>query len=341
MASLRAVGYMILRGSTFAERPGRIHMKSSCLHAVGIAMASLGLIAAAAPGVCAQAPTDSAPPVVRHELSGDTFTYQVGAKDSSDSIAAKFGEPQLTMLPDGSEPQAGSMLAIDNRHIAPADVDQGVVVNIPQRMLFLFRDGHLAAAWPVTVGRPDWPTPQGAYKVASLTQNPTWHVPPAIRAEMEDDGIPTSKEVAPGPHNPLGKNWIGLDHGGIGIHGTNHPDAIYLFGSHGCIRLTPDAVGKLFHMVGHHEPVDIVYEPVALAVLPDGRIFVESDPDPYEEGHANIESLHAAARAAGVENQIDWQRASRALVMVEGIARRVDRGQDTESASAAPAAQSQ
>ena len=310
-------------------------MKPPSLHALGIAMLSFGFFALVQtiPGARAQAPVDSTPLNVRHELSGDTFTYQVGAKDSSDTIAAKFGEPQLTMLPDGSEPQAGSALAIDDRHIAPADVDTGVVVNIPQRMLFVFRDGHLAAAWPVTVGRPDWPTPQGNYKIASLTTNPTWHVPPAIRAEMEDDGIPTSKEVAPGPHNPLGKNWIGLDHGGIGIHGTNHPEAIYYFGSHGCIRLTPDAVGKLFHMVGRHEPVDIVYEPVALAVLPDGRIFLESDPDPYEEGHASIESLHAAAHAAGVEDQIDWPRASRALVMVEGVAREIDRGQQAQSSN--------
>jgi len=318
-------------------------MRPSSLHALSVATLSLGLcaIVSMARIAGAQAPADSTPLEVRHELSGDTFTYQVGAKDSSDTIAAKFGEPQLTMLPDGSEPQAGSGLAIDNRHIAAADVDQGVVINIPQRMLFLFRDGHLVAAWPVTVGRPDWPTPLGSYQIASLTQNPTWHVPPAIRAEMEEDGIPTSKEVAPGPHNPLGKNWIGLDHGGIGIHGTNHPEAIYLFGSHGCVRLTPDAVGKLFHMVGRHEAVKIVYEPVSLAVLPDGRIFVESDPDPYEEGHADIDSLHAAARAAGVENQIDWQRASRALVMVEGIARRVDRGQVADSSNGGAAAQPQ
>jgi hypothetical protein len=70
-------------------------------------------------------------------------------------------------------------------------------------MLFVFREGHLAAAWPVTVGRPDWRTPLGSYPIAALELNPTWHVSPAIRAEMEDEEIPSSAEVKPGLLIPL------------------------------------------------------------------------------------------------------------------------------------------
>jgi hypothetical protein len=155
---------------------------------------------------------------------------------------------------------------------------------------------------------------------------------------MEDDGIPTSAVVKPGPSNPLGHRWIGLDHGGIGIHGTNHPKSIYYFGSHGCIRLAPEAVGNVFHLVKHGESVDIVYQPVSLAVLADGRIFVESDSDPYEQGRPDLHALQAAAHAAGIERSINWSRASRALVMVEGIARRVDLGAEADSASGAESA---
>jgi len=269
---------------------------------------------------------------VRHQISGTRFTYQVSDNDTSDSIAARSGEPELTLFPNGSEPDAGSTITIDNRHVAAAAIDQGVVINVPQRMLFVFRQGRLAGAWPTTVGRPDWPTALGTYRIASLSLNPTWHVPPAIRAEMEDEGIPTSARVKPGPANPLGKLWIGLDHGGIGIHGTNHPVSIFHFGSHGCIRLAPDSVDRLFRMVTRSEQVEIVYQPVAMAALADGRIFVESDSDPYEQGRPDIRSLHEAARSAGLEGSIDWARASRALVTVEGIARRVDRGQEIESA---------
>lgn len=289
----------------------------------------------------AEPPSDATPISVGHEVSGERFAYQVEARDTSDSIASHFGEPALTLFPDGNEPQPGDTVIIDNRHVAAAALAEGIVINVPQRMLFVFRDGHLAGAWPVTVGRPDWRTPLGSYRIAALELNPTWHVPPAIRAEMEDDGIPTSAVVKPGPSNPLGQRWIGLDHGGVGIHGTNHPNSIFYFGSHGCIRLAPEAVNKLFHLVKHDEPVEIVYQPVTLAVLPDGRIFVESDADAYEQGRPDLNALQAAAHAAGIEGSINWSRASRALVMVEGIARRIDLGGEVDSApgaeSAAPA----
>ena len=279
---------------------------------------------------------------VGHQVSGERFAYQVRERDTSDSIASRFGEPALTLVLDGNEPKPGDTIIIDNRHVVPPTVPEGIVINVPQRMLFVFRDGQLAGAWPVTVGRPDWRTPLGGYRVAALELNPTWHVPPAIRAEMEDDGIPTSDVVKPGPSNPLGHRWIGLDHGGIGIHGTNHPKSIFYFGSHGCIRLAPEAVDKLFRLVKHDEPVEIVYKPVALAVLADGRIFMESDSDPYEQGRPDLNALQASARAAGIDRSINWSRASRALVMVEGIARRIDLGWKSESAagfeSAAPPA---
>ncbi len=262
---------------------------------------------------------------VRREISGDRFRYLVDEDDTSRSIAARFGEPDTIILLDGGEPQAGATITVDNRHVAAAVIDDGVVINVPQRMLFVFSAGRLAAAWPVTVGRPDWPTPLGSFYVASRRTNPTWHVPPAIKDEMEEEGMKVVDEVKPGPDNPLGQSWVGLDHGGIGIHGTNHPRSIFLFGSHGCVRLDPKAGIQLLRMVRPSEAVEIVYQPVAIAVLPDGRIFLESDSDPYAMGRAHIEDLRAAARAAAVEERIDWERASRVLAMVEGVARRIDR----------------
>ena len=269
---------------------------------------------------------------VWRQLSGGQTAYEVRPRDSADSIAARFGEPELTISLENGDATAGSVIDIDSRHVAPT-IGNGVVVNIPQRMLFLIRDYRVVEAWPATVGRPDWETPLGSFYIEALTKNPTWHVPPAIRAEMEDEGISVANEVKPGSSNPLGKLWMGLDHGGIGIHSTNHPKSIYHFGSHGCIRLAPESAAALFNSVGHSEPVHIIYEPVSLAVLEDGKIFLESDSDPYERGRADIESVHEAARKAGVEDAIDWSRASHALVTVEGIARRIDSKATLEEAS--------
>jgi L,D-transpeptidase ErfK/SrfK len=261
-----------------------------------------------------------------HQISGDRLEYEVGDDDTSRSIAARFGEPDDIILSASGEPDAGTKIVVDNRHVIPAVLADGVVINVPQRMLFVFGDGQLAAAWPVTVGRPDWPTPLGSFYVAARQTNPTWHVPPAIQDEMEEEGIDVPDTVEPGPKNPLGKSWVGLDHGGIGIHGTNRPLSIFLFGSHGCIRLNSDDATKLLHMVSPDEPVEIIYQPVALAALKDGRIFLESDSDPYAMGRPHLDDVRETASRAGIAGAIDWQRASRVLATVEGIARRIDKG---------------
>ena len=87
-------------------------------------------------------------------------------------------------------------------------------------------------------------------------------------------------------------------------------------------------------MTANSEPVEIIYQPVALAVLSDGRIFLESDADPYAMGVAHLEDVREAARAAGVEDAIDWRRASRVMVMVEGVARRIDKASQPIAARA-------
>src|SRR5579863_7927516 len=186
---------------------------------------ALYMVGFSAVSVWGQTPAPKGPQTVpvRHEISGDSFQYEVGDDDTSRSIAARFGEPDTIILLNRGEPEPGAKITVDNRHVAAAVTGAGVVINVPQRMLFVFRDGQLAEAWPVTVGRPDWPTPLGSFYVASRQTNPTWHVPPAIRDEMEEEGIDPGGEVKPGPRNPLGQSWVGLDHGGIGIHGTNRP----------------------------------------------------------------------------------------------------------------------
>src|SRR5260370_36786771 len=59
---------------------------------------------------------------VRHEISGDSFQYEVAEDDTSRSIAARFGEPDEIMLLNGGEPEPGAKIMVDNRHVAPAEV---------------------------------------------------------------------------------------------------------------------------------------------------------------------------------------------------------------------------
>src|ERR1700680_334499 len=99
-------------------------------------------------GLALDAPATSAGettvPVWR-EISGAQTEYEVGPRDTGNSIAARFGEPELTMSIDNDDPTPGGVIDVDNRHIVPT-VGDGVVVNVPQRMLYLMRNDHLVGA---------------------------------------------------------------------------------------------------------------------------------------------------------------------------------------------------
>ena len=66
--------------------------------------------------------------------------------------------------------------------------------------------------------------------------NPWWYPP------TQDAWAKGLKPVPPGPGNPLGTRWMGLNTPGVGIHGTSEPWSIGHSESHGCIRMqVPDA----------------------------------------------------------------------------------------------------
>src|SRR5260370_35312090 len=101
-------------------------------------------------------------------------------------------------------------------------------------------------------------------------------VPASIQREEEAEGKVVYDEVEPGPDNPLGKYWIGLSMPIVGIHGTNHPITVYSYQTHGCVRLHPDDIEALFDAVDLNDRGEIVYLPLMLARLADGRIVLES-----------------------------------------------------------------
>src|SRR3984893_10075536 len=261
-------------------------------------------------------------------LSGSESQYLVGQDDSLASIGSRFGvEASVLAQVNGLNPKArlqpGSTVWVDNRHIVPDGIKDGILINIPQRMLFFFNSGVLTAAYPVALGRPTWRTPQGDFTVVQTRSDPIWTVPKSIQREMAQQGKEVKTKVAPGPDNPLGGYWIGLSMPALGIHGTTAPRSIYRFRSHGCIRLQPADAAKLFPMVTVGNPVRIIYEPVLLAHLDDGRIFVEANPDIYGLAPHALDDLQALAVSSHISNMIDWQRVREGLERKDGLARDV------------------
>jgi lipoprotein-anchoring transpeptidase ErfK/SrfK len=65
--------------------------------------------------------------------------------------------------------------------------------------------------------------------------------------------------LPPGPNNPVGIGWIGLDRTGYGIHGTPEPENVGRTESHGCFRLANWDVQTLLSLV--HVGMKVVVQP--------------------------------------------------------------------------------
>jgi L,D-transpeptidase ErfK/SrfK len=262
-------------------------------------------------------------------LSGGITVHTVIRNESLSSIGSTFGVDAATLAAENhldprAPPAVGQRIRIDNRHVVPvAALAGGIVINIPQRMLFFADDeGHLDAS-PVAVGRPDWRTPTAPFTVITKKQNPTWHVPASILRESARRGRTQPPVVPPGPHNPLGPFWIGLSVSGIGVHGTTAPASIYKAATHGCIRLGNADIRRLFTLVDVGVQGQIVYEPILLAEV-HGQVYLEVHNDIY--GRLNnepIQVLRALAADAALADRIDWTMATAVIAAHEGVARAV------------------
>ena len=268
--------------------------------------------------------------VAAQPLTGTVHSVVIARGDTLRSLGSRFGVDAATIARDNGRAldaalHVGETLAIDNRHIAPVFPRNGTIaVNVPQRMLFVMT-GAGVTAYPVAVGRRDWPTPLGEFSIAAKEVNPTWDVPASIREEARRAGRSLPLKVPPGPSNPLGAYWLGLSVGGVGIHGTNAPTSIYQVTTHGCVRLHPDDIAALFGQVLVGAKGVLLYEPVLLTVVGE-NVFVEAHRDVYGRGPADaLEFLRERAHEQGVFERTDWDRAAAVIRERAGIARSVSR----------------
>ena len=269
-------------------------------------------------------------PPLSHQVAGGDSEYIVQPGDFMIAIGARFGLPPPLLAQDNAVPYAaliypGQRFRIHNPHIVPATLDDGLLINIPQRMLFHFSQGRLLDAYPVGLGKPATPTPRGEFEIVSRVENKTWVVPASIQEEMRREGQVVRLEVPPGPDNPLGAHWLGLSLWGYGIHGTIAPSSVYQFRSHGCIRLHPDDIAELFERTRVGHTGQLVYQPVLLAVTEDGRILLEVHPDIYNKSVDPASIVRDMAEAHGLSRAIDWPRANEVIATQDGLARDVSR----------------
>lgn len=98
---------------------------------------------------------------------------------------------------------------------------------------------NLLAHFPCSIAQSVAQRPVGELHVAVLIPDPNYTFDPALFRESAEARQRRSKLIIPpGPNNPVGKVWIGLDRSGYGIHGTPRPEQVGRAESHGCFRLT-------------------------------------------------------------------------------------------------------
>lgn len=123
---------------------------------------------------------------------------------------------------------------------------QFIVLKLEQRMVYVYQNDGIVASYPVAIGKPQWETPKGNFKVIQKLENPGW------------TNFKTGERISPGKDNPLGERWIafwtdGKDY--IGFHGTPDRASVGQAISHGCVRMYNEDIRQLYEVVKIGTPV--------------------------------------------------------------------------------------
>jgi len=99
-------------------------------------------------------------------------------------------------------------------------------------------EDRLIAQFPVSIARAVDKRPVGELHVVVVIADPNYTFDPAVFSESaEGRALGRRLILPPGPNNPVGVAWLGLDRAGYGIHGTPDPEKVGRTESHGCFRL--------------------------------------------------------------------------------------------------------
>ena len=128
--------------------------------------------------------------------------------------------------------------------VQAAPVKRTIVVSLEDRKLALVENGQVKKVYTVAIGKPSTPSPEGTFTIARRVKNPVY--------------MHEGKTVQPGPGNPVGTRWMGLNIKGYGIHGTNQPKSIGKAASHGCIRMAKSDLEEMYEMVAVGDQVELI-----------------------------------------------------------------------------------
>lgn len=203
-------------------------------------------------------------------------------------------------------------------YVLPNAPREGIVINTAEMRLYYYpkpKPGEPATVetFPVSIGRGDWKTPTVTTRISGKVVDPSWTPPKSIRAEHAADGDPLPAYVAPGPDNPLGKYALRMTLPSYLIHGTNKQYGIGMQVTHGCMRLYPQDIERLYRVVPVGTPVRIINQTYK-AGWHQGQLYMEAHPpldgtppDKLRDKTPMIEALTIATKNAA-NYPINWDQ---------------------------------
>jgi L,D-transpeptidase ErfK/SrfK len=243
------------------------------------------------------------PPVATHRFEIDpdhddvigVVQVTVASKeDTLPDIARRFdvGYEEIVRANPGVDPWlpgAGREIVVPSQFVLPNAPREGIVINVAAMRVFYFPanvvngkkvprkpdEKQVVYTHPIGIGKVGWKTPEGTTKVIGKQKDPTWRPSAAVRKEHAENNDPIPAVIGPGPDNPLGKFKLTLGWPSYLVHGTNKPYGVGLRSSHGCIRLYPEDIEKLFAMVTPGTPVRVVNQPFLFG-WHDDQLFVQT-----------------------------------------------------------------
>ncbi len=155
------------------------------------------------------------------------------------SVQADWIQVMLPMRPNGS---TGWVRAAD---VTTADDDWRLEVSLGAHRLTVWKGAEMIRQETVAVGMADAPTPTGDFYLTETldTGHPSGPYGPWAFGLSAFSDVYTSFAGGPGQ---------------IGLHGTNEPEALGSDVSHGCIRITNEAITDLAERVPPGSPISVV-----------------------------------------------------------------------------------
>jgi lipoprotein-anchoring transpeptidase ErfK/SrfK len=183
--------------------------------------------------------------------SGEEFIAKLNSDKKLDGL--KVGD--TVRVPNVPPFQLETIKEIGNLPLRPEFAKRVIKIDTRYRMLDIMDGDKFIGSFPITPGSVKLPAPIGTWKIVGIATLPwfRWDEAMLNHGQRSENFY----NIPPGPKNPVGILWIGLNKRGIGIHGTATPDTIGRSGSHGCIRLANWDAARVMNQVTEGMTVQI------------------------------------------------------------------------------------